>query len=152
MIARELEAQRQLYKKGLTRISPVLALKRAARGLEGTAGAIAADIARARGRIAEYEIAILQIDTERVEKAEEEARLAAADENEILERLASVRERLGRMEVRAPAAGTVFGATVFAPGEVVRPGEPIMQIVPQDSGLVVMARLSPIHVDQVYPG
>ena len=152
LIARELEAQRQLYKKGLTRISPVLALERAARGLEGTAGAIAADIARARGRIAEYEIAILQIETERIEKAEEEARQAKAGENEVLEQLASVRERLGRREVRAPVSGTVFGATVFAPGEVVRSGEPIMQIVPKDSGLVVMARIAPIHVDQVYPG
>ena len=152
LIARELEAQRQLYKKGLTRISPVLALERAARGLEGAAGAIAADIARARGRIAEYEIAILQIDAGRVEKAEEEARRTKAGENEVLEQLASVRDRLGRMEVRAPVSGTVFGATVFAPGEVVRPGEPIMQIVPKDAGLVVMARIAPIYVDQVYPG
>ena len=152
LIARELEAQRQLYKKGLTRISPVLALERAARGLEGTAGAIAADIARARGRIAEYEIAILQIDAERIEKAEEEARQAKAGENEVLEQLASVRDRLGRREVQAPVSGTVFGATVFAPGEVVRPGEPIMQIVPKDSGLVVMARIAPIYVDQVFPG
>ena len=152
LIARELDAQRQLYKKGLTRISPVLALERAARGLEGTAGAIAADIARARGRIAEYEIAILQVDAERIEKAEEEARQAKAGENEVLERLASVRDRLGRMEVRAPVSGTVFGATVFAPGEVVRPGEPIMQIVPEDAGLIVTARIAPIYVDQVYPG
>ena len=152
LIDRELAAQRELYKKGLTRISPVLALERATRGLEGRAGAIAADIARARGRIAEYEILILQIEAKRVEKAEEEARLAKAGENEVLEQLASVRDRLGRMEVRAPVSGTVFGATVFAPGEVVRPGEPIMQIVPKDSGLIVTARINPIYVDQVYPG
>ena len=152
LIDRELAGQRELYSKGLTRISLVLALERAARGFEGNAGAIAADIARARGRIAEYEILILQIEAERVEKAEEEARLAKAGENEVLVKVASVRERLGRMEVRAPVSGTVFGATVFAPGEVVRPGEPIMQIVPKDSGLIVTARISPIYVDQVYPG
>ena len=152
LIARELKAQRALYKKGLTRISPVLALERAARGLEGRAGAISASIAQARGRIAEYEIAVLQIDAARIEKAEEGARLAKANENEVLEQLASVRDRLDSMEVLAPVSGTVFGATVFAPGEVVRPGEPIMQIVPKDSGLVVMARIPPIHVDQVYPG
>ncbi len=152
LIARELEPQRRLYEKGLARISPVLALERAARRLEGTSGAIAADISRARGRIAEYEILILQIGAERIEKAEDEARRAKAGENEVLERLASVRDRLGRREVRAPVAGTVFGATVFAPGEVVRPGEPIMQIVPKDTGLIVMARIAPIHVDQISPG
>ena len=56
------------------------------------------------------------------------------------------------MEVRAPVAGQVFGLTVFAPQEVVRPGEPILQIMPDDAGLVVMAQLNPIDVDQVYPG
>ena len=52
----------------------------------------------------------------------------------------------------APVSGEVFGLTVHAPQEVVRPGEPILQIVPEDAGLVVMARLNPIDVDQVYPG
>ena len=50
------------------------------------------------------------------------------------ERLASVRESLDRMEVRAPVSGEVFGLTVLAPQEVVRPGEPILQIVPEDAG------------------
>jgi len=56
------------------------------------------------------------------------------------------------MDVKAPVAGEVFGMTVFAPREVVRPGEPILRIVPRDAGLVVVARLNPIDVDQVYPG
>ena len=42
--------------------------------------------------------------------------------------------------------------TVFAPREVVRPGEPILQIVPAGADLVAVAQLAPIHVDQVYPG
>ena len=42
--------------------------------------------------------------------------------------------------------------TVPAPQEVVRPGEPILRIVPEDAGMVVKARLNPIDVDQVYPG
>ena len=68
------------------------------------------------------------------------------------ERLAGVRARLGRMEVRAPVAGEVVAMTVFALGEVVRPGEPILRIVPAGTGLVVRAQLEPIHVDQVWPG
>ena len=41
---------------------------------------------------------------------------------------------------------------VFAPREVVRPGEPILKIVPEGTELVVRAQLDPIHVDQVWPG
>ena len=151
LIARELEGQRKLFDKGLSRIANLLALERAAKDLEGRLGANAARIARTRGRISEYEIQILQIGAKRIEQAETEARDARARENEVLERLASVRERLGRMEVRAPVPGRVFGMNVFAPREVVRPGEPIMHIVPENSELIVIARIDPIYVDQVYP-
>ena len=152
LIARELDVNRQLFEKGLTRLDRLLALERAARNLEGQAGTTVASIARTRGRIAELELQILQVDARRIEEAEEKARGAKATENQVRERLALVRERLGRMEVRAPVPGTVFGMAVFAPGEVVLPGEPILRIVPEGSDLIVMARIEPIHVDQVYPG
>ena len=54
--------------------------------------------------------------------------------------------------MRAPVSGKVFGMQVFAPQEVVRPGERILQIVPEDAGFVVLAQLKPNDVDQVYPG
>ena len=75
-------------------------------------GSVTASIARARGRIAEYEIQILQIDKGHIEQAEAQARDVQAQENEVEERLASVRASLHRMEVRAPISGEVFGLTV----------------------------------------
>ena len=151
-IARELEAQRSLSERGLTDLPQLLRLERAAAGLDGQAGDIEARIAEARGRIAEIEIQILQIGTQRIEESEGEAREVQAEENQVRERLVGVRERLGRLEVRAPMSGEVVGTQVFALREVVRPGEPILRIVPEDAGLVVRARLRPIYVDQVYAG
>ena len=151
-IARELEAQRSLSERGLTDLPELLRLERAAAGLDGQAGDIEARIAEARGRIAEIEIQILQIDTQRIEEAAGQAREVQARENQTRERLAGVRSRLGRLEVRAPVSGEVVGMQVFALREVVRPAEPILRLVPQDAGLVVMAQLRPIYVDQVYPG
>ena len=152
LIGEELAAKRRLVEQGGLDRSTLLALERTAESLRGQAGTNAATIARTRSRIAEYEILILQIDTRRIEEAEEQAREAHSRENEVRERLAAVRERLGRLEVRAPVAGEVFGMTVFAPREVVRPGESILQIVPAGAELVALAQLAPIHVDQVYPG
>ena len=152
LIGEELTAKRRLFDQGTVDRSAVLALERAAENLRGLAGANAAAIARTRGRIAEHEIRILQIDATRIEEAEERARAVQAKENEVREQLASVRDHLGRLEVRAPVAGEVFGMTVFAPREVVRPGEPILHIVPAGAELVAVAQLAPIHVDQVYPG
>ena len=152
LIDRELEVHRGLFKKGMTRLDKLLSLERAAKDLEGQTGTTAATIASVHGKIAELEILILQVDARRVEEAETAAREARARENEVQEHLASVRERLGRMEIRAPVSGVVFGMTVFGPQEVLNPGEPILRIVPGNSKLVVMAWIEPIHVDQVYPG
>ena len=151
-VVREVEAQRELFDKGLTELSRLLALEREAARLEGQAGEISARIAGAWGRIAEIEIQILQIGSTRIEEAEGEAREAQARENQVVERLSDVRRRMRSMEVRAPVAGEVLGMRVSTVGEVVRPGEPILQVVPADAQLVVMAQLEPIHVDQVRPG
>lgn len=152
LIAEELAAKRRLVEQGAMQRSVLLELERGVSNLDGQAGANDAAIARAGGRIAEYEIVILQIDARRIEEAEEQAREAQALENEVREKLAAVRGRLGRLDVHAPVAGEVFGLTAFAAGEVVRPGEPILHIVPAGADLVVMAQLDPIDVDQVYPG
>ena len=152
LIARELEMQQTLYDKGLSRLPRLLALKRTAKDLKAQLGASAAGIAQVRGRISEMEVGILQIDARRIEESERQAREVSALENQAGERLALLRQRLGRLEVRAPVAGAIFGLTVFAPGEVVRPGEPILQIVPDDTDLVVMARVRPTDIDQVMPG
>ena len=116
------------------------------------AGDIGARIAAAGSRIAELELQVLRLDANRIAEAEGEAREAQARETQVRERLVSVRARLAHMEVRAPVSGEVFEMQVFAPAEVVRPGEPIPKILPEDAALVVRATLDPIHVDQVWPG
>ena len=152
LTARELGAQRQLFEEGLSELRPLMALEHEAARLDGEAGQIAARIAAVTSRISEIEIQILQIDTQRIEEAEAEARDAQARETQLRERLAAVRSRLRRMEVRAPVAGEVFDMQVFAPLEVVRPGEPILRVVPEGMALVVRVQLDPIHVDQVWRG
>ena len=111
LIARELKALRTLFEKGLSRLPRLLALERMARSLEAESGATAARIAQVHGRISELEIQILQIDSRRIEQAEDQARAVGAQANLARERLASIRERLGRMEVRAPVSGEVFGGS-----------------------------------------
>ena len=151
-VERELDGLRSLFERGLTELHRLLELEREAARLAGQAGDIESRIAGARGRIAEIEIEILQIGARRIEEAEEQARAVQARENQVRERLVEIRRRLGGMEVRAPVSGEVYGMEVFAVGEVVRPGEAMLRIVPDSAPLVVVARLEPIHVDQVHLG
>lgn len=86
-------------------------------------------------------------------KIEEEGkfRRRAADELTTLERqLSSVREELDRATdqraravVTSPIAGVVKNLKLQSTGNVVRQGEPMMEVIPSDEQLVVEARLSP---------
>ena len=152
LVQQELESQRELHELGLTELSDLLELERHAKRLEGQSGSITALIAGIRSHVAEMEIQILQIDTRSIEDAEAQSREVSSSEIQFREQLASVREQLGRLEVVAPVAGTVFELNVLTPSEVVQPGEPILQIVPEGRGFVVIGQIDPIDVDQVYPG
>ena len=151
-LARELESYRELFEQNLTSLNELMGREREAANLEGQAGDIGARIAAGRSRIAEIELQVLQIDSQRMEQAESEARELQARENEIRERLASVRERLAQLEIRAPVGGEVFDMRVFAPAEVLQPGEAVLNIVPNGASMVVRALVAPIHIDQVRRG
>ena len=99
-VKRELDGLRSLFERGLTELHRLLELEREAARLVGQAGDIESRVAGARGRIAEIEIEILQIGARRIEEAEEQARAVQARENQVRERLAEIRRRLGGMEVR----------------------------------------------------
>lgn len=152
LLGEERDAQRSLLDKGLIRKPVVLELERGMAALEGQAGDIAARIAAAHGRIAELETQILQIHSRRIEDAETETREVQARENTVRERLAGLRVRLDRLDIRAPVAGIVHDLAVSAIGEVLQPGEPVAKVVPEQAGFTVKVQLDPIHVDQVWSG
>ena len=61
-------------------------------------------------------------------------------------------EQKGRAIIRSPIDGTVKNLRYNTIGGVVRPGEPIMEIVPQRDRLVIEARLDPVDRGYVRPG
>ncbi len=152
LIDRELDDQRQLLDKGLARAVRVYELERQQAGLLGRVGEFESEIAETHGRIAEIEIEMLRLQAARREEAISELRDLRADKLDLRERRRVASEKLSRLEVRAPRAGTVLDMSVHALRAVVRPAEPILYVVPSNSALVVEARVGPADVDAVYPG
>ena len=50
-----------------------------------------------------------------------------------------------------PVAGTVQQIEIFTIGGVVKPGDPILDVVPSDT-LVVRAKVMPVDIDRIVPG
>jgi HlyD family secretion protein len=152
LLRREIGAQETLFAQGLTRQIQLLTPQRELARLEGDAGQIEAATAENRARIAEIEIEILRLGTERRRSAIAELRELEYREIELREQRASLTEDVARLDLRAPVAGVVYGSTAHTLRAVVRPAEPIMYVVPQTTPLVVRAQIEPIHIDQVRRG
>jgi HlyD family secretion protein len=148
----ELERVRSLHDSDLVPITQVNALERQAAELSGQAGQLVAEIARAHGQMAEIELQILQIGRDLGREVTAELRDVVARIADLEERRIAALDQAERIELRAPQDGIVHQNTVHTIGGVVRPGEPIMLIVPQRDGLVVDARVDPRMIDRLEVG
>lgn len=152
LITQELVAQQGLLDQGLAQASRVLALQREQARLTGILGALGAEEAQIEGRIAEIALEILTLTTQRREQAQIELRDLAVRELELSERRHALMERIDRLDIRAPVGGIVLGLQVNTPRSVLRPAEPLLYIVPQDSPLVITVRVDPRDIDEVSVG
>ncbi|SFK12417.1 HlyD family type I secretion periplasmic adaptor subunit [Celeribacter neptunius] len=152
LLEEDLTAQTALLDRGLTQQSRVIALRRDAVQISGEIGRIDSAEAQAQVQITEIELQILKLGSDRRESAITELRDIQANISNLREQLAGLNARLNRLDIRAPVAGIVYGLSVFGPGAVVSPAQPVLYLVPQDRPLIVTVRINPTHIDKVYPG
>ena len=149
LIGSELTGVRQLYAKNLVPLSRVTALERDGARLEGERGQLIASTASAKGKIAETELQILQIDQDmRTETGKDLAEIRGKW-SELVEKRVAAEDQLKRVDLRAPQDGTVHQMTVHTIGGLVTPNEPAMLIVPSSDQLAVEAHIQPQDIDSV---
>lgn len=152
LIGRELEAQNKLLAQSLTNASRVLALQREEAEIRGTISQARSSIAENAGRIAEIEIAVLNIHSAVREEATAQLREIEARVAQLRESRNAKLETLDRMDIAAPVSGVVLGLQVHALRSVVRPADALMFIIPQEQELVIATQISPTQIDQVHVG
>lgn len=148
-ITGELQGVRELYAKNLVPLARVNALERDAARLDGERGQLLASTASARGKIAETELQILQIDGDmRTETGKDLAEIRGKW-SEYVEKRVAAEDQLKRVDMRAPQSGTVHQMTVHTIGGLVTPSEPAMLIVPEADQLAVEVKIQPQDIDNV---
>lgn len=152
LIQEELEGMRSLAERGFAPLTRVRALEREAARLDGEAGSLRAQVARANEGIGETRMQMLSVGAETVEEVAEQLRQVEVQLNELQPRLQAAREQLSRAYVRAPATGQVVGLSIFTVGGVVSPGQTLMEIVPDEAALVIEAEVSPTDADDLRVG
>ena len=112
-----------MLKKGLTQLSRINPQRLNLAQLEGQAGEIKAQVARARGRISEIGVQVAQVDKQVLNEVTKDLREASEKIADLHERRLAAEAKLRRVEVRAPIAGSVHQMSIFTIGGVVTPGE-----------------------------
>jgi HlyD family secretion protein len=149
LIAEELVGVTDLYKKNLVSISRFMQLRREQARLEGERGQFIAEIARARAKISETELQVIQLDQDFRTEVLKDLREAQGKIAELVERMVAAEDQLKRIDIRSPRSGIVNSLTIHTVGGVIGNGETIMQIVPQGDKLVVEAKVAPQDIDQI---
>jgi HlyD family secretion protein len=152
LIHQELEGVRKLWQKNLVPVTRLTALERDAARIEGERSQLAGSIAQAKGKTAEIELQIIQIDQDLRSEVGKDLIEARSKISELTERKIAAEDQLNRIDIRAPQNGRVHQLEVHTVGGVVTPGEPIMLIVPDGEELAVEVKIAPRDIDQVYVG
>ncbi|KRB24077.1 secretion protein HlyD [Mesorhizobium sp. Root695] len=152
LVAEDIGRLAPLLRKGLIEGDKTHTLERDQVKIDGHIAEVESDIARARGQISEVNLKMIEIDQQVRTDAQRELRDVEAKVAELDERIVAAKDRLTRMELRAPISGTVNDLKVHTVGGVIAPGETVMSIVPRGDELVVEARVAPTDIDQVSTG
>lgn len=148
----ELERKKALLDKGLTNRSEYTALLRSQAELVGQIGSIESQIASSSTQTIEARQQIERAITSRVEQAATDLNTARASISDVSERLAAARAQLARTTIRSPADGIIVSMVYNSPGSVIRPGEPVIDLLPTTKNLIIEARVSPKDVDNIHIG
>ncbi|MEX3009616.1 HlyD family type I secretion periplasmic adaptor subunit [Hoeflea sp. TYP-13] len=151
-LEKEIEVKKGLLKVGLVRAPELYALQRKHAELSSESDAILSTVARARQKIEEIGIAKITLKTEALDQIAEQLAQVNTDIAQTEEALNATDDVLLRTRIVSPIEGRVLKLNIRTIGGVVRPGEPILTIVPIDEELIIDARLSPTDIDNVNLG
>ncbi len=142
----ELEMIAPLVEKG---IEPRIELVRAKGKLseaQGAASAAASASQQANSAVNSATGEMAQVRGRYRSRAVEELTAAKSELAASGQELPALQDRVTRSDVKAPFSGTVNRVLVGTLGGVVRPGDPLVEIVPKDDALLIEAQIKPADI------
>ena len=152
LLREELDNTRPLVQEGYAPRNRLLELQRQLAEAD-------AMIAELKGQRERSQSALAEIGQRRLQRQSEFQRDVHLQLSEVLrdvdaeaQRLRAAEQDMQRTEIRSPVDGHVIGLAVQSPGSVVQPAQKLMDIVPQDEGLLIEARVPPHLADRIRNG
>ncbi|HWD29001.1 MAG TPA: HlyD family type I secretion periplasmic adaptor subunit [Rhizomicrobium sp.] len=152
LIDQEQQSVQTLYDQKLSTLSRLLALQRQAADLAGQRGQLVEKIAQTELTTGENDLQIMNLKNQQLSDVVKDLRDVQTKRFDALDKVQQARDILERLTIRAPVSGKVVSLAVHTNGAVVKPGDTIMEIVPQKDALEVEAHVRPEDADGVHIG
>ncbi len=98
------------------------------------------------------ELALLNRREKRLETGREKSRQLQSLIAKLERKRNALMNQLSKLEIRAPISGYVYALSVRNSRSVIQPKQSLLYIIPGDQAHVIIARLDPRHINNVYLG
>lgn len=157
--ARQLEITREelgnletLFERGLVAVTRVISRRVEVERLGSVDASLRTEEAQQSNRINELRLTALRQQKQRTEAGSNELAVIEGQLATLEPQYNGALARLTRISIKAPVSGRVVGLTVFTSGGVVRPGAPLLDIVPENEPLLVEARVNTADIEKLVVG
>ena len=144
----------RMVERGLEPKLELIRLDRSIADAEGRAESAKVSMTRIEAAIGETESRKQAVSRQFRAESLAELNKTLAELRALQESMPALQDKVNRAELRAPVSGIVNRVLVSTVGGVIKPGEPVVEIVPADDQLVVEALVDPkdiafIHIGQL---
>jgi HlyD family type I secretion membrane fusion protein len=147
-----LAMNKELYKNRFLDKRKLLDSQNLVADTEGRIGKKRSDIFQAREKITETKLQIIRLKNQWRNDVLEQLKKVKDALKVTNEKIKITSDKLDRSIVEAPAEGKIHGIKFNTIGGVIKPGDEILEIVPQEEKLVIEVKVMPDDIDSVHVG
>lgn len=151
-VSAEYESLLPLFKRQLVPMTRMAPLERERLRLLGVVKNSEIQIAKLEERLSEVSLRRQQVVQDYRQEASTQLLDVRKQLNDVKQQIILTTDLQKRAEIRAPIAGVVQQLKIFTVGGVIRPGDPILDIAPDNDELVIRSKVEPNDADRVSNG
>ncbi|MFM0226673.1 HlyD family type I secretion periplasmic adaptor subunit [Paraburkholderia dipogonis] len=148
----ELQVNEQLRNEGYVTETKMMELRRAAADYKSRQQSDTTELIRARQKQTDLDLKMTALRNDYVKAADTQLKDTAAKIQQVTDQLRPAQDIEARTRIIAPVDGEVVGLMVHTIGAAVGPREPLLDLVPSGTPLIVEAKVKPDNVREILPG
>lgn len=149
----EHKAKQELYEGRYLEKSQLLQLERELATHQGQRGRLVQAVAESKQKMGELALRISDLHNRWIEEATNSLSKLEPEIFQLTDKLRPLEDAQKRLVITAPVSGKIVDLKIHSKGGVIRPGEPLMDVVPENKPLLIEAKvpvnkIADIHLDQ----